>query len=65
MYSTYSTGIAALVIFGPEMIVFECFVTGMFLVRGRSFMTSGTLGGGGVNQILTFAEKGEEGPVKV
>ena len=29
--------------------------------RGRSFMTSATLGGGGVNQILTFAYRGERG----
>ena len=34
-------------------------------LRGRSLMTSATLGGGGVNQILTFADRGEGGSVKV
>ena len=27
-------------------------------VKGRSFMTSATLGGGGVTQILTYADRG-------
>ena len=34
-------------------------ICGKILLRGRSFMTSATLGGGGVNQILTFADRGE------